>query len=89
MNCDSCKSEEAIRVSYSGGKESCDRCGSMPSFRFSDVFFSGKSGPHFEPNLAEPNKSPLGSIVYSREHKARLMRELGVKESGDRVHGAR
>lgn len=89
MTCDSCNNTEAVRLSYSGGKETCDRCGSVPKFKFSDVFFPAGSGPRFETNLAHPDKSPLGSMVYSREHKAQLMRDLGVRESGDKVHGAR
>lgn len=58
----------------------------MSSFRFSDVYFAGEG---FEPHLADPEKSPKGNFVRSREHKAQLMREIGVRETGDRVHGAR
>jgi hypothetical protein len=89
VNCDSCSNKEAVRLSYRGGVETCDRCGDVPAFKFSDVYFPQKSGAHFVTNLADPNKSQLGNMVYSREHKAQLMRDLGVKESGDRVHGAR
>lgn len=76
-------------MSYSSGNESCDKCGSLPAFRFSDVYFDQKKGAQFIPNLADSNKSQLGTLVTSRSHKAQVMRELGVKESGDRVHGAR
>ncbi len=58
----------------------------MFSFRFSDVYFKG---PGFEPHLADPDKSPKGNFVKSREHKAQMMRTLGVRETGDKVHGAR
>lgn len=75
-------------MSYSSGGESCDVCapGQMNTFRFSDVYFKG---PGFETHLADPEKSPKGNFVTSREHKAMLMRELGVRETGDKVRGAR
>ncbi len=88
MVCNGCGNKAAYRVSFSSAGESCDRCGaaSMNSFRFSDVFFQK---PGFEPHLADPEKSPKGTFVRSREHKAMLMRTLGVREVGDKVHGAR
>ena len=78
----------AHRISYSAKGESCDKCGGvgMSPFKFSDVYFKA---PGFEPHLADPEKSPKGNFVRSREHKAQLMREIGVKETGDKVHGAR
>ncbi len=86
MTCSGCGNDEAHRISYSAKGESCDKCGASSTFRFSDVFFKGAG---FEPHLADPDKSPKGNFVRSREHKAQLMRELGVRETGDRVHGAR
>lgn len=88
MTCSGCGNKTAYRVSYSSAGESCDRCGAteMGTFRFSDVYFKK---PGFEPHLADPEKSPKGNFVASREHKAVLMRELGVREVGDKVHGAR
>lgn len=88
MQCSGCGNKAAYRVSYSSGGESCDVCapGQMNTFRFSDVYFKG---PGFETHLADPEKSPKGNFVTSREHKAMLMRELGVRETGDKVRGAR
>ena len=88
MVCSGCGNKAAYRVSFSSDGESCDRCGAAkPStFRFSDVYFKA---PGFEANLAHPENSPKGNFVRSREHKAVLMRELGVRETGDKVHGAR
>lgn len=88
MKC-KCGNQSAYRISYSSSGESCDRCGKLGSFTFSDVFFDQRKGAHFIPNLADPNKSQMGTLVTSRSHKAQVMRELGVKESGDRTHGAR
>lgn len=89
MICDSCKNTEAIRLSYRQGAVFCDKCGDNPSFRFSDVYFNQKRGAYFDPQLAHPEKAPLGQMVHSREHKALLMREQGIFEKGDKRHGSR
>ena len=69
------------------GAASCNACGqSSNSFRFSDVYFKEA---YFDPHIAHPENSPRGNQIRSREHKAFLMRELGLKEKGDKVHGAR
>ena len=75
-------------MSYANGGETCNACApsSMSSFRFSDVFFKK---PGFEEHIAHPEKAPQGVYVRSREHKARLMRDLGLREVGDKVRGAR
>lgn len=87
MVCGGCKNPEAYRVSYSTAGETCNACApSMSSFRFSDVFFQK---PGFEEHIAHPEKAPQGVFVRSREHKARVMRDLGIREVGDRVRGAR
>lgn len=88
MTCSGCGAKDAYRVSYSSAGEACDKCspGSMSTFRFSDVYFKG---PGFEPHLADPDHSPKGNFVHSREHKAALMKGLGVREVGDKRHGAR
>ena len=88
MTCGGCGNKDAYRITSQGGSEHCNVCGgaSISSFKFSDVYFKG---PVFEPHLADPDKSPKGNFVTSREHKAALMRDLGVRETGDRVHGAR
>jgi predicted nucleic acid-binding Zn ribbon protein len=88
MECSGCGNKSAYRVSFSSSGESCDKCGAatLSTFRFSDVYYKG---PGFEAHLAHPEKSPKGNFVTSREHKAVLMRELGVRETGDKIHGAR
>lgn len=88
MKCGGCGNEDAYRFSLVKGIEKCNACdpSGISSFKFSDVYFKG---PGFEPHLADPDKSPKGNFVTSREHKAALMRDLGVRETGDRVHGAR
>jgi len=90
MTCSGCGNKAAYRLSYSpskdGGKsESCDRCGASSGFKFSDVFFKGE---YFDPMLADPKKSLHGTLIKSREHKAEVMRQLGVTECGDKRHGS-
>lgn len=87
MKCSGCGNESAYRLSYSAAGESCDSCGApASSFKFSDVFFRG---PYHDQHIADPDRSPKGTFVRSREHKAALMAGLGIREVGDKVHGAR
>lgn len=88
MECSGCGNKEAHHLSFTlDGSSKCNACGAAAgSFRFSDVYFKG---PGFEPHLADPDKSPKGNFVRSREHKAVLMKSLGVSEVGDKRHGAR
>ena len=51
----------------------------------SDVYFRG---PHFEPNLGD-EKNVNGRFINSRNEKARILKEQGLREAGDRVHGSR
>lgn len=97
MVCNGCGNEEAhkVRIRYDQGQEkdrnkertkieTCDRCEDFTVHTY-DAYFRE---PSFEENLAD-SKHPQGQWVTSKGHKARLMREQGVKESGDRQHGAR
>lgn len=64
--------------------ETCNYCDSFTVNTF-DAYFKE---PHFVEHLATP-QHPHGQWVTSKAHKARLMREQGVREAGDRHHGAR
>lgn len=86
MECNGCGNKDAHRVSYSSSGETCNACGSSGTFRFSDVFFKE---PYFDSHIAHPEKAPFGTQIRSREHKASMMREYGLKEAGDRKHGTR
>lgn len=86
MVCNGCGNLSAHRISYSSHGEKCDKCGNLNGFKFSDVFFKGA---YFDPNLSDPVKSPQGQEVKSREHKADILRQLGLREVGDKRHGSR
>lgn len=88
MICTGCENRDAYRLSYSASGERCNACApsEMSSFRFSDVYFKGAG---VEENLSHPEKSPQGIFVRSREHKAAVMRGLGLREVGDKIRGAR
>lgn len=66
----------------------CDRCGVLPQLGIPDVYFRE---PYMDPNLPHPHRpwEKDGVFVTSKEHKARLMREQNLVESGDKVHGMR
>ena len=86
MECSGCGNKSAYRLSYSASKTSCNRCGSSSGFKFSDVYFKG---PYFDGHIADPNKSPDGTFFHSREHKAAIMKSIGISEVGDKRHGSR
>ncbi len=86
MDCNSCGNKAAYRVSYSSGGSSCDRCGNLGTIKFADVYFKE---PYFDAHIAHDTKAPFGTQIKSRQHKADVMREYGLKETGDKRHGAR
>lgn len=63
--------------------EYCDKCGGATIAHFDDVFWDGRP----EENLADgPDGKPI--TFFSRGDKARYLKERGICEAGDRVHGA-
>ena len=87
MLCDNCKNKFASRLSYrENGKCSCEKCGRVPAFKFSDVYFKE---PYFDQHISDPDKSPLGNFIATREQKAQLMKKFGLGERGDKYHGSR
>lgn len=40
-------------------------------------------------NITDPVKAPFGTLIRSRQHKAEVMRQNGLKEVGDKRHGSR
>ena len=87
MRCDGCGNESAHHLRVRKNSCICDRCGGFTSVRFSDVYFRE---PYLDPNLVSQkhHENPDGVWVRSREHKAALLKEQGLRELGDRRHGA-
>ncbi len=86
MVCDNCGNVEAYRLSFRDGSCVCNKCGNPPTVTPGDAYFRR---PYFDPQIADPDKSPKGTFIESKGHKAALMRQLGIRECGDRVHGSR
>ena len=90
MICGGCGNQEAYRWrAHEDGSEECDECGGLGAMSIPDVYYPG---PYYDPNLAHPNRpweAEKGPLVTSKEHKLALMREQGLYEKGDSVHGSR
>ena len=94
MKCNGCGNEHAskIHIYYITTElkerlkmEKCDSCGVVSSPYLPDVYFEH---PYFDEHIADL-KNPQGMWIESKSDKARKMKNLGLRESGDRVHGAR
>jgi len=90
MKCDGCGNENATRIrTYFDDnkqmKEICDKCGVVSNTASPDVYFRDA---YFDGNLGD-GKHPYGQWITSKTHKAKIMREQGVSERGDRIRGAR
>lgn len=89
MDCRNCKRTDAyhVRTSVENGEflDSCNFCGGFYSagLEFADVYFPG---PHVSENITDDRGVPIR--LESRAHKARLMRERGMTEAGDRIRGS-
>jgi hypothetical protein len=89
MVCSGCKQEayqihgEFVGVDYI---EHCDRCGEVSGMDASipDVYWPGRE--HTNPQLCDSMGVPYK--LTSKAQKARVMKELGVSEVGDKVRGA-
>lgn len=88
MICHGCGNQKAygLQVSYDkyGGKlETCNGCGGF--FGTSpDVYFKQ---PYVDEHIASP-EHPNPKFISSRREKKFWLDKCGLRESGDRVHGA-
>lgn len=87
--CSSCGNANAYRQRFSSGRWSCDGCGVSGSAYLPDVYFKGSYQDEGLTFQDRPETWMNGTKVTSRGQKAILMKQLGVREAGDRVHGAR
>lgn len=72
------------KVTYFKGNrhEECDQCGHVASTWVPDVIFKGI---HKDPNIVDLMGNEI--LIESRQHKARLLRERGMREANDSWHG--
>jgi len=62
----------------------CRSCRGRSSVSFPDVYFDGKP----EENLADDPHTGKPRVFSSRGEKAAYLRERGIMEAGDLIHGA-
>lgn len=92
MKCNNCGNTKATRwhSKWQNGQmsETCDKCSDLGYITRPDVYFRE---PYLDPNLAKPYSriEKDGVWVTSKSHKARLMKEQGLRELGASVHGGR
>ena len=88
MTCPNCQ-QEVNRImglaKKTGMVYTCARCGQLPMLTIPDIYFRQ---PGIEEHLADA-KNPEGTFITSKTHKAEVMKQLGLVESGDRFHGSR
>lgn len=94
MTCRSCN-QIAYRVQTTftseGPKDKCTNCGLNKGVWVPDVAYPYGSGEHTEENIAYPRgheKEGQPIPFSSRRGKAEAMRIAGIREAGDRSHGA-
>lgn len=61
-------------------RESCSDCDWVPPSTFHDVYFRR---PYWEEQIG-----PEPVFIESRAQKAHLLKDRGLREAGDRVHGS-
>lgn len=87
MKCDCGEEATFLKIRWQDGHlvRQCDKCAGVANPHNPDVYFER---PYFDGNLGD-EKHPHGQWVSSPKDKARIMKEQGLIERGDRVHGAR
>lgn len=75
----------AVRIRmYQDGAEFCDRCGDAGRAALPDVYWDGTA----EHGLADDPRTGQPRVFASKGEKARYLRERGLVEGGDKIHGA-
>ena len=90
FKCDGCLKDQSyselgvtIITVYNEYKRFCRSCRSPKSVAY-DIFWDGKP----EENLADDPQTGQPPVFFSKGQKAAYLREKGICEAGDRVHGA-
>ena len=94
LPCDVCKSTNYhfFRIRVNDVEEIsrwCSECLNEATPNLSpDVYFDASKGSNqTDPNLCDRYKGPIP--FSSKREKAAIMKQLGLRENGDKVHGAR
>jgi len=89
MTCRGCGNDQAwhTKTIYEDGQiiSLCDRCGLEGAGDGVPDVYLAYIGQKFE-NLTDKMGNPIE--IQSKRHKAEVMKQLGVREAGDRVNGA-
>lgn len=84
MNCNGCGNDRAYRVRVGAGWEFCDMCGDIGTVGVADVFWDGTP----EHGLPDDPRTGQPMVFGSKAEKARYLREHGLVEAGDKMHGS-
>ena len=85
LSCLTCGNEHPSRMRwYEDGTRICNNCGLSDGGGVPDVFWNGKP----EENLADDPNTGNPRIFASKGEKAAYLKEKGLMEAGDKVHGA-
>lgn len=87
MECRNCGNDQArawrFVPSKDGSYEACDHCSDTPiRISIPDVYWRGAG---YHPGILDKENRPI--FLHSRQHKARIMSEQGLREAGDHYHG--
>lgn len=97
FNCGACGQERedgdfsVAKIANDKFVKFCKSC-SSGSGGTPDVWYGYGSGEHTEENIAYPKGHPLSGQpipFHDKRSKLAAMRQAGVRECGDRVHGSR
>ena len=94
--CDGCGNDKAWSITYKkeaiSGKiyPECNKCFDPSISHNPDVYFKQ---PYWDEHLMDWDdptcNNATGTWIRSKEHKAYVMKKLGIREAGDRKHGFR
>lgn len=79
-------------ISGNGFYKYCNKCSQPSGASIPDVWYGYGSGEHSEENIAYPKGHPRqGQPIpfFDKRSKKAAMEQAGIREAGDRKHGAR
>lgn len=85
-NCGEASHHISTKISDAGmPMDTCTNCGDVGNSGLPDVYWPGYT--HKNDNICDMMGKPIE--LTSRRHKAQVMKEKGLRESGDPYHGTR